>query len=177
MKQNNIVASLSAASLKDNNVRNTILKHRRNFKTFIVSVTVVVCFTVSALPVQLWWTLFMVGKIKKSPFQSNWMWMFFIYLIGTSALNPLIYGVIDNNFLTILKKWKRNISKSRRIMNIENSIQLVTNLSSPWLHTVSQTHKDKDAMLPFRCSGRFKIKIIKWLNGSKPNIYSHTLSS
>ena len=103
IKQNNIIASLSIVSLQDN-LRNTIINHRRNVKTFVVSLTVVVCYAVSALPVQIWWILFTVGKIRERPFQSNWAWMFFIYLIGTSALNPLIYGIIDNHFLTILKK-------------------------------------------------------------------------
>ncbi len=122
VKQNNIIASLSGASLQNNNVRNTISKHRRNLKTFCVSVTVVVCYAVSALPVQLWWIFFMVGKVKGNLIEGNWVWIFFIYSIGTSALNPLIYGTIDNNFLTVLKKWKGTISNSRRIMNRENSI-------------------------------------------------------
>ena len=121
VKQNNVIAYLSVSTLQDKNVRKTISKHRRNVKTFIVSVTVVICYAVSALPVQLWWIFVGIGKVTQNPFQSNWVWMFFIYLTGTSALNPLIYGIIDNHFLTIFKKWKGQIFNSRRIMNSENS--------------------------------------------------------
>ena len=115
VKQNNLIASLRVNTVQNRNVRNTISKHRRNVNTFIVSVTVVICYAVSALPVQLWWIFVMIGKATSRPFQSEWVWMFFIYLIGTSALNPLIYGIFDNHFLTILKKWKRQILNSRRI--------------------------------------------------------------
>ena len=121
-KQNNMISSYREETIKDKNAWNTISKHRRNVKTFIVSVTVVVCYAVSALPVQLWWILIMTGKITGTPFENNWKWMFFFYIIGTSALNPVIYGMIDNNFLAIFRKWKKKISKSKNRINIISSI-------------------------------------------------------
>ena len=61
VKQNNLIASLNVASLRgvrDRNVRNAISVHRRNVKTFIVCVTLVVCYAVSGLPVQLRYVLY-----------------------------------------------------------------------------------------------------------------------
>ena len=83
------------------------MRRHRNIRTIVASVAVVVVFAVAALPLQLYWLVYvaeMVGKYNEEVVRL----LFIVNLLGTSAINPFIYGVFDK---TLLAAYKRNLKK------------------------------------------------------------------
>ena len=64
----------------------------RNAKTFYVSFIIVICFVVSACPAQVIWLVSVIGS-KELP--SYMRWFEAVYIFGTCASNPYVYGAFD----------------------------------------------------------------------------------
>ena len=82
------------------------MKHSRNMRTVITSVTIVVCFAIASFPFQLYWLLLASGvNVNYSYFYD---WSDVVCLLGVSAVNPYIYGVSDK---TLRLVYNRNWNK------------------------------------------------------------------
>ena len=83
-------------------------KRRRNIRPFITSVVVVVCFGVTEFPSQMLWILYTSGVTEGTEELLNWLLV--VNWLGTSAVNPFIYGVFDK---TLHSAYKRTWNKLR----------------------------------------------------------------
>ena len=82
------------------------MKHSRNNRTVITSVTIVVCFAIASFPFQLYWLLLASGvNVNYSYFYD---WSDVVCLLGVSTVNPYIYGVSDK---TLRLVYNRNWNK------------------------------------------------------------------
>ena len=78
------------------------IRHRRNTKTFLVSAVSVGIFTITLAPFEIWW--FSNANdfgILKNDYTG---WFYLLYMTGSSAVNPFIYGVLDKKLIEGLKK-------------------------------------------------------------------------
>ena len=82
----------------------TILKYIRNRRTFLVSLSIVLCYGIAHIPVSVWLMWYIVGE---NHLQMRYVWVrYFAYVLriaGSHAINPLIYGILDKK---LLKFWK-----------------------------------------------------------------------
>lgn len=78
------------------------VRHSRNTRIFVTSLVTVCAFTLSALPFEVWWysttnNLNVFSYFYKGAF-------FILYVIGSSAVNPYIYGMLDKKLIGIFKQ-------------------------------------------------------------------------
>jgi hypothetical protein len=73
----------------------------RNAKTFYVSFIIVICFVVSACPAQVIWLVSVIGS-KELP--SYMRWFEAVYIFGTCAINPYVYGAFDKKVFSLFIK-------------------------------------------------------------------------
>lgn len=82
----------------------TILKYIRNPRTFLVCLSIVLCYGMAHIPVSVWLMWYIVGE---NYLQMRYVWVrYFAYvlrIVGSHAINPLIYGILDKK---LLKFWK-----------------------------------------------------------------------
>ena len=80
-------------------------RHHRNVRAFLVSFTIVVCFAVTALPIQI---MYILSKI----IELNWysMWFVIFHYFGVSAVNPFIYGTLDKKIFFFLTRRPRKLA-------------------------------------------------------------------
>ena len=83
-------------------------KRRRNVTTFITSVAIVVCLGVTEFPSQMLWLLYTSGLTEEN--EELLTWLLVVNWLGTSAVNPFIYGVFDK---TLHSAYKRTWNKLR----------------------------------------------------------------
>ena len=76
-------------------------KRRRNIRPFITSV-VVVCFGVTEFPSQMLWILYTSGVTEEN--EELLTWLLVVNWLGTSAVNPFIYGIFDKSLLSTYKR-------------------------------------------------------------------------
>ena len=88
------------------------VRHHRNTKTFLVSAVCVGIFTVALLPFEVWWICHLNGVEIVKPGHEGWFYS--IYMIGSSSVNPFIYGMLDKKlvegFKRSMKRFKYNSS-------------------------------------------------------------------
>jgi hypothetical protein len=80
----------------------TLFKDIRNIKTFLVSFTIVACFTVSACPMQVMW---IVAASSSSP--SIPLGYYALTMFGTSVINPYVYGALDMKVFSFFKPCRK----------------------------------------------------------------------
>ena len=77
------------------------LRQHRNARTFLVSFTVVVCFAVCDLPMQI---ICILGKSGAMTFPWYYVWFVMFHSLGVSAVNPFIYRTLDRKlFFSFIK--------------------------------------------------------------------------
>ena len=88
-----------------------ILRYIQNRRTFLVCLSVVLCYGVSQIPMSIWLMWFIVGK---NHLQMKYVWVHHfanvLKIAGSHSVNPLIYGIFDKN---MLKFWKCFCKKER----------------------------------------------------------------
>jgi hypothetical protein len=85
------------------------LRQHRNVRTFLVCLTVVVSFAVTALPSHIMFILyFSNGGIE---FPVHYHWFDVVYHFGVSAVNPFIYRTLDKKlFSSFMKRMRKLLS-------------------------------------------------------------------
>ena len=81
----------------------------RNARTFLVCVAIVVCFAVTALPMQIMFFLSISNIIE---FPRFYWWFEVVHNFGVSAVNPFIYGTLDR------KLFSSSIRRLRKILHV-----------------------------------------------------------
>ena len=103
IRQNNSIKSSKSMTL--NNCGNTArLLHHRNWRTFLVSSVIVICFVVGGLPKQV--SYFQYARQSHDQTVDLHKLMDYGWLTqaaATCAMNPLIYGILDRKLLSIIK--------------------------------------------------------------------------
>ncbi len=110
VKQNREMKALCAstrASEEQNLSPYQRFRQHRNARTFLVSFTIVVCFAVTALPIQIIYILSMTNVIELIP--KFYSWFVVLYYFGVSAVNPFIYGTLDRKLFSSLIRHLRKI--------------------------------------------------------------------
>ena len=81
------------------------VKHRRNTRTVITSITIVVCFAVTSFPVTIA-AIFDNSGVKINYYLYGWT--IFVQIFGVCAVNPYIYGVSDKTLRSVYKQnWNK----------------------------------------------------------------------
>ena len=116
IRQNNVIKSSNSNSkmTQSNMGKFNRLRHHRNWRTFLVSLATVLCFAVGGLPRQVG-NLFYVTQLDCPDHRVllvvDYGWV--LQAVGTCALNPLIYGVLDKKLLSFLNCVMRNKRKQK----------------------------------------------------------------
>ena len=87
------------------------VRHHRNKRTFIVSAVSVGIFAVAVLPFEIWW----ISDANDFGWFTNIYTrsLFYVsYIMGSSSVNPLIYGVLDQK---LVEGFKRCFQKTKRV--------------------------------------------------------------
>jgi hypothetical protein len=87
------------------------VRHHRNKRTFIVSAVSVGIFAVAVLPFEIWW----ISDANDFGWFTNvyTKGLFYVsYIMGSSSVNPLIYGVLDQK---LVEGFKRCFQKTKRV--------------------------------------------------------------
>ena len=80
-------------------------KHRRNTRTVITSITIVVCFAVTRLPI-IMAAIFERSIVKVHDYL--YAWTVLVQIIGACAVNPYIYGMSDETLRSVYQqKWNK----------------------------------------------------------------------
>ena len=109
VKQNRemkVLCASTAASEQQNLSPYQRFRQHRNARTFLVSFTIVVCFAVTALPIQIIYILSIINVIE---FPKLILWFVVLYYFGVSAVNPFIYGTLDKKFFSSFIRRLRKI--------------------------------------------------------------------
>ena len=81
------------------------IKHRRNTRTVITSITIVVCFAVTSLPITMAASFNSIGANVNDYYYA---WTAVVQIFGVCAVNPYIYGVSDTTLRLVYKqKWNK----------------------------------------------------------------------
>ena len=84
-------------------------------KTFVVSFTIVICFTISACPFQVAW----IFSLVLSKEITNYIgWFNALHLVGTTVIHPYVYGVLDSKVFFPFKRCRRHTT-----LWIKNSVE------------------------------------------------------
>ena len=93
-----------------------ILRYIQNRRTFLVCLSVVLCYGISQIPVTVWFVWFI---LRENHLQVKYVWVQYfarvLRIAGLHAVNPLIYGIFDKK---LLKFWKCCWCKKRTAQNI-----------------------------------------------------------
>ena len=106
IRQNNAIKSTNSTPkmTPSNYGKLTRLLHHRNWRTFLVSFTTVVCFAVAGLPKHVIYFLYTADSSSVTVhFLRLVKYSWLIQAAGTCAINPLIYGILDKKLLSFLK--------------------------------------------------------------------------
>ena len=95
-------------------------RHHRNTKAFLISVVSVSIFTITLIPFETWWISNVNGfngfGILKNEHAA---WFYLSYMIGSSTVNPFIYGVLDKKLVEGLKcRNERNAGDISKRINV-----------------------------------------------------------
>ena len=93
-----------------------ILRYIQNRRTFLVCLSVVLCYGISQIPVSVWFVWFI---LRENHLQVKYVWVQYftrvLRIAGSHAVNPLIYGIFDKK---LLKFWKCCSYKKRTAQKI-----------------------------------------------------------
>ena len=82
----------------------TILRYIRNRRTFLVCLSVVLCYGISHIPWSVWFMWFITGEYH---FRMKYIWIGYfgavLAVTGSHSINPIIYGILDKQLLTFWK--------------------------------------------------------------------------
>ena len=82
------------------------IRHHRNTRTFLVSAVSVGIFATALIPFEIWW---ISDANNFGIFKSDYAgWFYLSYMIGSSSVNPFIYGVLDKK---LVESFKRSVKK------------------------------------------------------------------
>ena len=84
------------------------IRQRKSVKPLFVCFTIVVCFTVFGFPAQILWIILLSSKEIPSYFSL----LHALYIFGTAAINPYVYGALDKKVLSLLKHCRKRRSNS-----------------------------------------------------------------
>ena len=76
-----------------------------NTKSFVVCFTIVICFMISGFPIQVAWIVYVAGSHGSLP--TYYFWFEALYLFGTCAINPFVYGALDKKVFCAFKHCQR----------------------------------------------------------------------
>ncbi len=96
----------AAASEQQNTSPYQRFRQRRNVRAFIVCVAIVVCFAVTALPIQIVYLLSISNIIE---FPRFYFWFEVLRNFGVSSLNPFSYGALDRKLFFSFKRRLRKL--------------------------------------------------------------------
>ena len=101
----------------------TILRYIRNRRTFLVCLTVVLCYGISHIPWSVWLMWFITDKYH---LQMKYVWIGYfanvLTVAGSYSVNPLIYGILDKQLLAF---WKCCCKKKRRTRECQAAVVVV----------------------------------------------------
>ena len=109
VKQNREMKHLCAStalSQRENLSPYQRFRQHRHARSFLVSLTVVVGFAVTAFPIQIINILIISNVIE---FPRYYYWFVVVEIFGVSAVNPFIYGALDKKLFFPLMKRLRKI--------------------------------------------------------------------
>ena len=106
-KQGKIIKSMNASTVDEEKERCFFqrLAYHRNTRTFFISFVIFVCFLVAGSPLQIAFTLDVIGVLNLNCAYYDWFNV--IYFFGVSAVNPLIYGALDKKLSSIFKRCRQ----------------------------------------------------------------------
>lgn len=87
------------------------IRHHRNTRTFLISVVSVGIFSVALLPFEIWWICNVNDFGALGGDYAGWFYL--SYMIGSSSVNPFIYGVLDRKLVEALKRNIKSEPKSK----------------------------------------------------------------
>ena len=91
------------------------IRHHRNTKTFLVSAVSVGIFIITLIPFEIWWISDANDfGILKSDYAG---WFYLSYMIGSSCVNPFIYGMLDKK---LVEGFKRRVTKKKQLVGLES---------------------------------------------------------
>ena len=96
----------AAASEQQNISPYQRFRQRRNVRAFLVCVAIVVCFAVTALPIQI---VYLLSMSKVIEFPRFYFWFEVLRNFGVSSLNPFIYGTLDRKLFFSFKRRLRKL--------------------------------------------------------------------
>ena len=89
-----------------------ILKYIRNRRTFLVCLSIVLCYGIGSIPGSVWFIWDMLGACH---LQMKFAWLGYAFrivkIVSSHSVNPFIYGIVDKKLLTF---WKGSCKKKRR---------------------------------------------------------------
>ena len=108
-RQMKLWCASGAASEQQNISPYQRFRQHRNVRTFLVSFTIVVCFAVTALPIQI---IYILSMSKVIEFPRFHLWFVIFHYFGVSAVNPFIYGTLER------KLFSSFIRRLRKILHV-----------------------------------------------------------
>ncbi len=104
-----VLCASAAASQQQNLSPYQRFRQHRNARTFLVSLAIVVCFAVTAVPIQIVYFLSLTNIIE---FPRFYLWFEVVRSFGVSGVNPFIYGTLDR------KLFSSFIRRLRKILHV-----------------------------------------------------------
>ena len=101
-----LLCAAAALSHQENLSPYQRFRQYRNVRTFFVSLTVVICFAVTALPNQI---IHILSTSNVIEFPWYYFWFDVLNSFGVSAVNPFIYGTLDRKLLSSFTKRLRKV--------------------------------------------------------------------
>ena len=81
-----------------------ILRYIRNRRTFLVCLSVVLCYGIAHIPLSIWFMWLIADQYH---FRIKYFWVrqfaYVLALAGSHSVNPLIYGILDKQLLPFWK--------------------------------------------------------------------------
>ena len=81
------------------------IRHHRNTRTFLISAVSLGIFTITFVPFDTWWFMNANGFGHLTIEYAGWFYL--LYITGSSAVNPFIYGVLDKKLIEGLKRARK----------------------------------------------------------------------
>ena len=101
----------------------SLLRYIQNRRTFLVCLTVVLCYGISHIPWSVWLMWFITDKYH---LQMKYVWIGYfanvLTVAGSYSVNPLIYGILDKQLVAF---WKCCCKKKRKTQESQAAVVLV----------------------------------------------------
>ena len=96
-----------------------ILRYIQNRRTFLVCLSVVLCYGISQIPVSVWLVLLI---LRENHLLMKYVWVQYfarvLKVTGSHSVNPLIYGILDKQLLNFVNITCRKTERTNLIHNL-----------------------------------------------------------